>query len=364
MKSPEKITGTQLGLLLFSTVGATLILIVPGIMVAFAKQDAWMSVFPAALTGLLSIWVMTTLAQRYPGLTITQYGSKIIGKWLGIFLGFYYCHYLIALISQSLNQHIQFISLVLLPKSPSLVIILTLMCLCGLTVYAGIEVIGRCNELLTSLIVVLLIALCILAIKESDPGQLKPLLGEGIQPILQGAVGPSPWMSQFFFLGWLLPVLNQPEKARKISLISLLGLVLLIFIIDLMTIMVFGPLTDKLNFSFLSVIQYVGIEGSFERLEAIAVSMWMMAIFIKISVLLFMLCLNVSHLFNIPNYRGIVTPLTLLCVIGWACVYTNSTELQNELTFQFPVAGNFIQIVIPLLLLTIDTLKRIGNKSP
>ena len=63
--------------------------------------------------------------------------------------------------------------------------------------------------------------------------------------------------------------------------------------------MVFGPITGKLNFSFLRVIQYIGIVGSFERLEAIAVSIWVMGIFVKVSVLLFMFCLSVSQLFGI-----------------------------------------------------------------
>lgn len=180
-----RITGTQLGLLLFSFVGATIILIVPGVMVAFAKQDAWMSVFPAALTGLLSIWVMTVLAQRYPGLTITQYSSKIVDKWLGKCLGFYYFYFLFVMICQIVSTHIGFISLVLLPESPSIVVSLSLLILCGLAVYAGIEVIGRCNEFLMPLLIVLLIPLIILAIKESDPGQFKPFLGEGKLQILQ-----------------------------------------------------------------------------------------------------------------------------------------------------------------------------------
>ncbi|MGG1677386.1 GerAB/ArcD/ProY family transporter [Neobacillus sp. NRS-1170] len=146
-------------------------------------------------------------------------------------------------------------------------------------------------------------------------------------------------MSQFFFWGWLLPFLNQPEKARRISLVTLLSIVILILIIDLLTIMVFGPLTDKLQFSFLSVIQYIGIKGSFKRLEALAFSMWMMGIFIKVPVLLFILCLHISQLFEIREYRGVVTPVTLLCILGSAWGYTNSAELLNKLTYVFPMIG-------------------------
>ena len=169
---------------------------------------------------------MTTLANRYPGLTIMQYSSKIVGKWFGKCIGFYFTYYLFFFISSTVNEHAGFINIVLLPKTPSLVGILTILILCGLAVIAGIEVIGRSNEFLTPLIIVFLIPLFILSIGDADPAQLKPILGDGILPVLKGAVVPSAWMSQFFFMGWLLPYLNQPEKARKLSLIALLGIVI------------------------------------------------------------------------------------------------------------------------------------------
>ncbi|MBO7743787.1 endospore germination permease [Paenibacillus sp. MWE-103] len=354
----EKISSMQFGLLFFSFVGATIILIVPGVMVSFAKQDAWISVFPASISGVVCILIMTALANRYPGLTITQYGSRIVGKWLGKCLGLYYLFFLFLFISQTVNNHIEFVSSVLLPESPSLVIILALLVICCLTVRGGIEVIGRCTEFLIPIIILFLIPLFILALKDSDPGQLKPLLARGLLPVLQGAIVPTAWMSQFFFFGWLIPFLNQPEKARRISLIALGGVIILMVIIDVLTIMVFGPVTDKLSFPFLSVIQYIGIQGSFERLEAFAVSMWMMGIFLKASVLLFIFCLHISHLFELQDYRKFMIPVTLLSVIGSVWVSTNAAELNDFLTFTYPVMGLVNQTLIPLLLLIIDVLKK------
>ncbi|WP_217582185.1 GerAB/ArcD/ProY family transporter, partial [Lysinibacillus sp. GbtcB16] len=87
-------------------------------------------------------------------------------------------------------------------------------------------------------------------------------------------------MNQLFILGWLLPYLNQPKKALKISLIALLGIFIFIFTIVLLSIMVLGSLTGQLNYSYLSVMQYIGIEGSLERLEAIAVMIWVIGSFV------------------------------------------------------------------------------------
>ncbi|KRF21749.1 GerAB/ArcD/ProY family transporter [Paenibacillus sp. Soil787] len=359
MQKIEKITENQLGLVLFTFIISTIILTLPGLMVMFAKQDAWLSVIPSISTGLLSIWVMTALANRYPGLTIIQYSSKILGKWLGTLLGLYYIYFWFISISVMTIQHTVFINTLLLPNSPSLVGSLTMLLLCSVVVYTGIEVIGRCTEFHTPLYLVFVIPLFLLMIAEADPNQIKPILSEGIQPVLQGAVIPSgAFMNQMFILGWLIPYLNHPEKARKVSLIALLGISVFVFTIVLLTIMILGPLTGKLNYSFLSVIQYIGVQGSFERLEAIAVSMWVMGYFTKVSVSLFILCLSISQIFGLRNYREIVYPTALLSLIGSVWVFKNSAELQSYLAFIYPSSGILTQSLIPLLLLMVDTIKR------
>ncbi|MDF2646998.1 MAG: hypothetical protein K0Q73_2803 [Paenibacillus sp.] len=363
MMPSEKITGTQLGLLLYSFVAPTILLRIPTGMVGFAKQNAWISVLPATLTGLLSIWVMTILANRYPGLTIIEYSSKIIGKWLGKCVGFYYVFYWFTFVSVIAIEHIGFINTVLLPNSPSFIVIVTLLIICGFAVSLGIEVIARSNEFLSILIIVFFIPLLFLMLGRSDFGQLKPIFNKGILPVLQGSLFPASFMSQFFILGWLLPYLNQPNKARKISLNALLGTSILVIAVVLPTIMVLGPLTAKLNFPILSVIQYIGIEGSFERLEAISVSIWVLGIFIKLSVALFIFCLCVSQSFGIQNHREYIIPLTLLTLIGSFWIFKNGTDLHYYLTFTYPSLAFLTQNIIPLMLLVIDSIKRIGNKS-
>ncbi|MDD9268483.1 endospore germination permease [Paenibacillus sp. GCM10023248] len=361
---PEKISGSQLGLLQFTFIMSTIILTIPRIMVNFAMQDAWLSVLPSTITGLICIWVMITLAKRYPGLTIIEYSSLILGKWLGKGLGLYYLYFWYMSISAITKQHTFFISTLLLPNSPPIVANFTIILLAALAVIAGIEVIARSNEFLTMLMLVFLFPLLLLSIKEADPGQLQPILGDGIVPILRAAITPAAsFMNQLFILGWLLPYLNQPKKAAKASLFALLGVFLLVFGIVILTIMVLGPLTSRLNYSFLSVIQYAAIEGSFERLEAVAVAMWVMGTFVKIALSLFILSQSLSHLFGIQSYREFVYPLALLSVIGSVWIFKDVTGLYEYLSLSYPIGGLVSQSLIPLLLLLIDTIKRSVKSS-
>lgn len=354
----EKISGSQLGLLQFTFIMSTIILTIPRIMVSFAEQDAWLSVLPSTFTGFISIWVMITLAKRYPGLTIIEYSSLILGKWLGKCLGLYYLYFWFMSISAITKQHTFFISTLLLPNSPPIVASFTIVLVAALAVIAGIEVIARSNELLTMLMLILLIPLLLLSIKEADPGQLEPVLGNGVGPLLRAAITPaSSFMNQLFILGWLLPYLNQPKKAAKASLLALLGIFLMVFGIVILTIMVMGPLTGRLNYSFLSVIQYAAIEGSFERLEAVAVGVWVMGTFVKVALSLFILSQSLSYLCGIQSYREFVYPLALLSVIGSVWIFKDVTGLYEYLALSYPIGGLVSQSLIPLLLLLIDSMK-------
>jgi spore germination protein KB len=364
MESSEKISGSQLCLLIFSFIAPTVILIMPEVLSKISKQDAWITIFPAVLIGSLTMWAMIILSNRYPGLTIIQYSSQIIGKWPAKCLGCYFIYYWFNFDFIALNQHIQFVNTVLFMTTPAIIISLTLALLCGLAAYMGIESIARSSQFISILILTLLIPLLILMLAESDPERLRPVMSQGIVPVLQGTLFPFAYLGQIIILGWLLPYLNQPKKATKVSFIALLLIAGLLYITVIPLIMIFGPLVEKLSFPVLDVVRYVGIKGIFERLEALGVVIWVMGTFIKVSLIFFLICLSVSHLFNIRNYKDFVFPLTILSVIGSVSVFNKySTEMTTYLTYSFPSYAFFTQAILPLTLLMIDTIKRRWRKS-
>lgn len=354
----EKISGYQLSLLFFTFIVSTLILSVPGIMVSFAKQNAWMSILPASLTGIANIWVLTALARRYPGKTIIQYASDICGKWLGKLIGFFFTYYIFFFISSTVNEHAGFLNTTLLLLTPPIVLIVSLLLLCGLAVLAGVEAIARSNEVIVLIIALLLIPIFVFSFRDLELPRLTPVLAEGLMPVLKGAVVPSAWMSQFFFMGWFLPhLIDNPRKLRKKAMAALSGIVLLIVAIDVVTIAMFGPITPRMRFAFLNVIKYVSIVGPLERIEAIAIAIWILGIFIKVCMLLYMFCVSATQLIGAKDYRTSIIPVTLLSVVGSVWIFKNAYEFVSWITFTYPILALFTQSLLPAMLLAIDAIK-------
>lgn len=255
-------------------------------------------------------------------------------------------------------EHTVFISTVILDRTPTWIEIATFISLCGIAAYAGIKVIARSNQFLIPLAVLLLALPFFLALYDTNAELLMPVFGEDFMQILKGAVLPSGWMGQFLFLGWLLPYLNRPEKARKAAFIALGAVALLMIVINLLTVATFGPMTHKLSYSFLRVIQYIGEFTPFERMESIVVALWTMGFFVKGAVLAFTFCLSVSQLLRLTDYRRLIIPITLISMIGSAWIFKTTAEWQTWIMFGYAFLAFFTHIVLPLLLLIVDSIKQ------
>ena len=94
MEIKEKFSPSQLGLLLFTFVVSTIILTAPGTMVMTGKQDAWLSVVPAAASGLVSIWVMISLLQPLSRFDHYRIQLKNTGELVGEMPGGLLCLFL------------------------------------------------------------------------------------------------------------------------------------------------------------------------------------------------------------------------------------------------------------------------------
>ncbi|MDF2649879.1 MAG: hypothetical protein K0Q73_5684, partial [Paenibacillus sp.] len=148
MDAKEKITGLQLSTLLISVFIATGIITVPALMTKLTQQTAWLAVFPSALPAIWTIFVMTALAKRFPGMNVLEYSTVLLGKWGGKVVAFGLSYTYFFHIGMVTNQNLDFISLFALPKTPEIIITGMLLVLCGFVVYSGIEVMGRCGEII------------------------------------------------------------------------------------------------------------------------------------------------------------------------------------------------------------------------
>lgn len=171
-----KISASQMAIMMNQAILATVLLLVPAISAKHAKQDIWLSPIWASLIGFLAVFLAYKLNKLYPKETLIEYCELILGKVLGKIIGAVYLFFYLHITGIIVREYGEFVSGNFLPHTPMLFIFGTMVLLCSLAVYGGLEVIGRCAEIILPVILVFYLIMCIMLFKDLDIKNMFPIM--------------------------------------------------------------------------------------------------------------------------------------------------------------------------------------------
>lgn len=353
-----KISAFQMAIMMNPTILATAILLVPGITARHANQDLWLSPIWAFIVGLFVVYIAYQLNKLYPKESIIEYSRQILGKYLGIILGFIYIIFYLHVNGIIVREYSEFVIGTFLTQTPIIVVTGSMVIVCALAVYGGIEVIGRVSQIIVPVVLLLYFLIIFMLIKDLDYMQILPIMEDGISPSFMGSVTPQGWFSEFILITFLLPFLTDREKGLKWGIASVISVMVILVLANLTTYMLFGKLTGALTYPVMVAVRYISIADFLEHLEAIVMAIWVAGTFIKISVFYYVIVLGMAQCLMLSDYRPIVLPVGLLLVIFSTWSAPNLSELSHFLGTSLPFYLLFFQFAIPLMLLFIALLRK------
>jgi spore germination protein KB len=357
-----QVTGGQLILLLITVVGATAIVHAPSMSIRVAGQNAWISLLlPATLYGMLVVWVTTKLALRFPGRTFGEYTQEILGIWPARLVWIMYLLYLASLLIVIVREFGNVLSTAFMPETPMVVFSLTLLLLALYAALGGPEVICRVNQFILPILLATLILMLFFLAKEVEPARLLPFMEEGLWPVLKGAKVASAFRGEVFVLMWLVYYLDEPSKStgRGMQAVIFLGVLLMLDVMSIITVM--GRELASLEvFPTLSMTRYINIGYFLNRVEGLAMIVWVTGVVIKSSILFYVAMDLAQDTFRVRNRWYIVPPLVagLLAVAVYG--FKNDLQVVWYLGTVFPLSSWLFQLGIPSLLLLIAWLRKKG----
>ncbi|WP_047152024.1 GerAB/ArcD/ProY family transporter [Aneurinibacillus tyrosinisolvens] len=358
MLEKGKISAFQMGLMIYPLIYATAILFVPTITGKYAGRDAWISPILGSLNGFFTAFIAYQLHKLYPKETIIQYSRHIIGRIPGKLLGFAYLFFFLYLSGFILREYADFIITSFLPKTPLIVVIGGMVLVSALAVHGGVEVLGRAFQLFILAFIIPIPIFVVPLLKDLDPKNMFPIMEHEIMPAILGAAAPQAWFSEVFLISMLFPFLINREKGMKWSMISVFAVMLSLVSINLLTIFLFGKSVSSNTFPVFNAIRYISLGPFFEHLEAGIIAIWVLGVFMKISVFYYALVLGTAQWLHLSDYRPIVVPLGFLATLFSIWEFSN---LQEQFEFSgksFPFYTSFMLTVIPVLLLLIAVIRK------
>ncbi|MBM7585791.1 spore germination protein KB [Bacillus pakistanensis] len=347
------------------TIGSA-ILVIPSILAAESKQDAPIAVILSIGVGMFIILIYTALANFFPKMSIVEIIEHLLGKWIGSIVSFTFIFFLYYNALALLLYVGEFMTTQLMPETPIESIMFLFIIIVIMGIWLGLEVMARSAEILCFWFIFLFIVLVIFISPQIDWKNAQPVLESGAKPITLTIVY---FLSFTFFplvaLLMIFPArVNQLKNARKgFFLGSLLGGILL-FIIVLLSILVLGPdQTARHLYPSYVLAEKINIGDFIQRIEVIIAVMWIISLYIKMTLYFYGSIIGFAQLFKFKDYRFLTLPFGMIMIPSALIFHPNVVHLQTFDTKTWPPYGITFGLILPLLLLGIAVIRKKIEKS-
>ena len=328
-----------------------------------AKQDAWIVILVALLIGLVFIWIYTELQNAFPGKNYVEIIISILGEKIGIPLALLYAVYWLWPAARNLREFGELINTTLLTETPLIVILFIFILLSLYALLKGLEVFARTSEIIMPLIIFSIIGLFILIFLSVDINfkNLKPVLSEGIKPVLKAAypnVSLFPFGEIFIFsMYWCYA--DEKKIIRKTTMLAAILAGVFLSISLIMDITVLGvKYTSISTIPLLQTIKLVNVGKIITHIDTLGILLIFLGGFYKMSLFLNGVVLVLVTVFKIKNYNFTLVLFSFFLL--WVAIVFEPSYVYHRWMTPFDTNHFYIVFlqIIPALLLLIYWIKK------
>ncbi|WP_042167469.1 GerAB/ArcD/ProY family transporter [Paenibacillus gorillae] len=360
-----KISVRQFTILIIIGVIGDSILIMPTIVAAYSKQDAWLSMALATLMGLVLGAVFAAIANRLQRQSPITALQNRIGKAAGGFMGLLFLFNFFMGGLTLMSEMSQFMTTQMMPETPVNAILLLFMAVIIIAYRYGIEAFARLSELLFPLFLFLFLFMVVFLTPQVDISNMKPMLARGLTPVIQGAIPAFvTGFTEMVVLLMLVPHVTGKVKLTKPILWGYaIGGLILFIVVDL-CVLVLGPsLMETKYYPTFVLAQKITIGQFLERLEVILMLIWIITVFFKTLLLFFALTAGTAQVFGLKESRMLTIPYGMILIVATIAGTPNISEYNQLLLYYYPWFDGVFCIALPLVVLAVLMLTGKGKSS-
>lgn len=316
-----------------------------------AEMDIWLAIIIGIVASALILCMYARILSIFPESDFFETLEILLGRPITIVVVILLTWFAFDLGSVVLTNYDQFVSTVGLTETPKTIISLSILLVCAISVKKGTEVLARWARIVIFIIMGFALMIIPLMIGEADFNNIRPVLYNGLNPVLKGALGmiTFPLAETVIFL-LLFPAFKKGTSKYKIFLKGLIiGGVTLLIISTLNVMVLSAPYAKTVVYPTYLVLSIVRVSTFINRLEVIAAAIFCLAVFFKISMLLLATCRGVSYIFKANNYRTLVFPIALLMMSFHTFSFENVIQQQDWAFEVWPYYASIFIIIIPFI---------------
>lgn len=326
-----------------------------------AKQDAWISIMLATLVGMLIAYISGKLSTIFPGQTLVKFNQILLGKWVGGLISALYILFWVVTLTVILKQFSLFITGTIMPKTPLCVIELPMLLVVLYPTLHGVGVIARICEITGPIILLCVVGPMFLGINQMKWDRLNPiLLDNSVSSLLHGALPTAAFLGDCIMIMMLIAFVSKRKHTVRHAVGGVMLSGILTILSMIVSILMFGPnVTAGYPYPMLMIVRSISIGGIIENLDAIVITIWIISIFTKLGLYLFIASYGTTQLLGLNNWK-IITWIITIFVMLLSFIPVNYEEISVIFLHKIavPIIFPIIMFGGPLVLLLLALMKR------
>lgn len=356
-----KIGNSQFVLLMIGFIMGSSVVLMPG---QAAGHDTWIAIIIGLAEASLFVLIYSKLGSRFQNKTLIEINETVYGRIVGKLISVAFLGCIFHLGSLVIDNFKDFLSLTILSHTPSAVTVILITLVCAYAVRNGIEVIARCGQVLTPIVIGLLAITAVFLIKNINLQNLQPLLEAPLKDLLVAAHGAAsfPFGETVAFM-MVIPFLNNQHS---VSITVVTGLLLggsILILVAIRNTSVLGNLAGIYDYQNFQTDRLINVGHLLSRMEILTLIAMVMMGFIKITVLLYGAVLGSAQLFELHTYRPLTVPIAILMMILSLINFKSFSE-NAVFAFQFyPIYAPFFELGMPMLTLLVALIRGLPKQG-
>lgn len=323
-----------------------------------AKNDAWIAAIIGIIMAIPMILIYSRLISLFHGKDLFDILNITLGKPLGKICNIIYIWYAFHLGALVLRNFGEFINIIAMPETPMLVPMICLMVVCIIAVKLGIEVLGRTTTYFIPVLFFIIILVQLLGIGKLHLNYIKPILGNGLTPVFQGAfsIFSFPFAETVLFIG-VFDSLKTKESPFKVYFWGILISGINLVIVIIRNIVTLGKVLGSFYFPSYEAVRMIAVGDFLERIEVTVSVVFIFGVFVKSSICLLVACKGIGKIFNLKDYRYIAIQTGLLMTYFAFILYGNSMMMQYWAFKVYSYYAFPMQVIFPIIIWILAEIK-------
>lgn len=346
-----QISRYQVILMLVWTILGTGIVTMPGTIAQFTVRDVWMAGFGLCIGGGLCALIAGVHVRWFPNQTLTQVAMHAFGPVGGELFALWYVMYGVVTLATIGRELSTFVMISVLPNTPEFFISSVAFAVSAYLTYLGVEVVGRVNEFIVPLAVIVVPLLFGLSVRSFEWQPFRPVLSSGWLPIWQASVVPAfAYGLEFSVALQWIPALRTPRTLPiDIVIASTVSASVLVLLVTL-TVGVLGEPVRYLTYPVLEVVRSIR-QGKFvERLDTLYVMGVVITQALKLSAFQLATCEAIKDMCHSKDAKWTVIPCTLLIWSVANFMFHNLFDVTEFILRAVPAYFLFTVVICPVLI--------------